>query len=88
MTTPDSRPTCLWRTLTLVTTASPFRIVLKKSLFHGHLSIRIMDSFRGLNSTQTILNDPNLADTFPQDCLLSTIAAVVNNLPLDYHCYS
>ena len=30
MTTPDSRPPCLWQTLALVPTASPFRIVLKK----------------------------------------------------------
>ena len=37
-TTSDEWPPCLWRTLTLVPTASPFRIVLKKPLFRGHLS--------------------------------------------------
>ena len=31
-TTPDSQPPCLWQTLTLVPTASPFRIVLKKTV--------------------------------------------------------
>ena len=37
-TTPDERPPCLWRALTLVPTALPFRIVLKKPLFCSHLS--------------------------------------------------
>ena len=52
-TTPDARPPCLWWTLTLVPPASPFRIVLKKPLFCGHLSTLYNDSFCGPNCTQT-----------------------------------
>ena len=60
MTTPDSRPPCLWQTLTLVPTASPFRIVLKKPLFRGHLST----PYNGqLSRSQLYANN-----TFPQDC--------------------
>ena len=73
-TTRDSQPPCLWRTLTLVLTASPFKIALlsRPPLY----LLRIADSFHGPNCTQTILNDPDLADTFwlfPQDCPLSLL---------------
>ena len=43
--TSDERPPCLWLTLTLVPTASPFRIVLKRLLFHGHLSTSVVQLY-------------------------------------------
>ena len=55
---PDERLPCLWQTLTLVSTASPFGIVLKKPCFVATSLLYIMDSIRSPNCTQTILNDP------------------------------
>ena len=63
-TTPDSQPPCLLQTLTMVPTASQFRIVLKKPLFHSHLSSLYYGQLSQSQLYATILNDPDLADTF------------------------
>ena len=49
----------------------PLTYILKQPLNGKHPLLRITDSICGHNCMQTILNDPNLADTrqpFQQDC--------------------
>ena len=62
--TPEKRTPMIEQTILKAPTVLPFRIV-------DTLLLCIMDSLRGPNCTQAILNDPDLADTrrpFQQDC--------------------
>ena len=57
MTTSGERPPCLRQTLTLVPTASLFRIVHKKPLLHGHLSTPYYGHIFGPKWCSPIQND-------------------------------
>ena len=63
--------------------------ILKQALNTRHPATLYNDSFHSPNCVQTILNDPDLADThwiFQHDCPPSMLE--FNNLTWDYCCYS
>ena len=69
--TPQQRTPTMWRTILKVPTVLLLLQYLSNPWIADTPLLRITDTFCGPNCTQTILNDPDLADTrrpFQQDC--------------------